>query len=116
VARKNVIPSFKMIDAQSMASNITSSTVNVQNMDIASIHVSWSGAAPVGVLTVQARNGAQDPWYDLDFGSPISVSGSPGDHQIVLESLPFTDIQLIYTATSGTGTMTAAITAKQIGG
>lgn len=116
MARKNIIATYKMIDAGDMSGNIVSETVNVQNMDLAGIHVSWSGSSPVGTITVQARNGAADSWYDLTFPAPISVSGNTGDHQIVLASLPFTDIQLTYTASSGSGDLTARITAKQLGG
>lgn len=116
MARKNIVPSFKMIDAASVASNLTSAIVNVQNMDKAAIHVEWAGASPVGALTVEARNGAEDTWYELAFGSAISISGNTGDHQIVFNELPFTDIRLQYAATSGTGTLDATITLKQVGG
>lgn len=117
MARKNLIPSFKLIDAEAMDGNITSEVVNVQNMDIASIHLAWSaGSTPVGTVTVQARNGASDTWYDLDFGSAISVSGNSGDHQIILSEMPFTDIKVTYTRSSGDGTLNGYITAKQIGG
>jgi len=116
VARKNVIPSYKLIDAGDMSGNVTSSVVNVQNMDIASLHLSWAGTSPVGTVTVQARNGATDSWYDLDFGSAISIASNSGDHQIILQEMPFTDLKVTYTATSGTGTLTGYITAKQIGG
>lgn len=116
MARKNIVPSFKMIDAGDLSGNLTSNIVNVQNMDKASVHVEWAGTAPVGTITVQARNGASDPWYDLTFGAPIAVSGASGDHQIIFNELPFTDIQLLYAATSGSGSLTATVTLKQVGG
>ena len=116
MARKNIVPSFKMLDAASLGGNLTSAVVNVQNMDLASIHLKWTGTAPVGVITVEARNGSADPYYTLDFGSAINISGASGDHQIVLSSMPFTDIRLQYFFTSGSGSLTATITAKQIGG
>lgn len=118
MARKNIVASYDMFGASgtSLAATVESSTVNVQNLDSAGIHVSWTGSSPVGVITVQARNGSDDSWYDLDFGSTISVSGNTGNHQIVFNSLPFTDIKMTYTRTSGTGTIHAKITAKQLGG
>lgn len=114
--RKNVVKSYDMLSAASMASDQTSAATNVINMDKASIHVSWTGSSPVGTLSVQARNGELDSWYDLDFGGVISVSGASGDHQIILNELPFTDIRLTYTATSGSGSITARISMKQVGG
>lgn len=116
MARKNIVPSYKMVDAADASSNITSEIVNVQNMDKASVHVEWAGAAVTGTITIEARNGEKDPWYTLSFGSPILVTGNSGNHQIVLNELPFTDIRLQYVASSGTGAMTATITLKQIGG
>lgn len=116
MARKNIVPSFKMLDGANASGNLTSEVVNVQNMDKASIHVEWAGTSPVGTITIEARNGSQDPWYELSFGSAISVTGNSGNHQIVLNELPFTDIRLQYTAGSGTGSMDATITLKQVGG
>jgi hypothetical protein len=115
MGRKSVVPGFKMIDSGNLSGNIVSSIVSVKNLDKASIHLDWSGSSPVGTITVSARNGETDSWYTLDFGSAISISGNSGDHQIVLNELPFTDIRLDYTATSGTGTLDASITAKVLG-
>lgn len=115
MGRKNVVKSYSMFKAADISGTVTSETVNVINLDKASIHVTWSGTAPEGTITVQARNGDNDPWYDLDFGSTIPVTGNSGSHQILFLELPFTDIQMIYTSTSGTGTMDARISAKVLG-
>lgn len=104
-----------MIDSQSMGADVTSSVVNVQNLDQGSIIVEWSGTSPVGEITVEARNGEQSNWYELDFNSTISISGNTGTHQVVFNSMPFTDIRLQYNRTSGTGTLDAVITAKSVG-
>ena len=116
MARKSVLKTFDMVaDGNDMSENITSSIVNVENLDKASIHVSWAGSSPVGPITIEARNGADDTWYTLDFGAAISVSGNSGDHQIQFTELFFTDIRLQYADGGGTGTMTARITAKATG-
>lgn len=116
MARKNIVASYAMIDAGDLSGNLTSEIVNVQNMDKGSVHLSWAGASPVGVVTVQARNGANDAWFNLSMGSAIAISGSSGDHQLIFNEMPFTDIRLQYTSTSGTGSMDAIITLKQTGG
>lgn len=115
MGRKNVVKSFKMIDAGDLSGSITSSVVNVINLDKASIHLIWSGSSPVGVITVEARNGELDSWYELDLGSAINISGASGDHQLVFNEIPFTDIRLQYTFTSGTGSIDALISMKTIG-
>ena len=116
MGRKNVVKSFKMLDAVDISSSQTSDATNVINLDTASIHVVWSaGSSPVGTITVEARNGENDSWYELDFGSTISVSGASGDHQIMLNEMPFTDIRILYTATSGSATLTATLTMKTMG-
>ena len=116
MARKNVVKAYKMIDAGDLSGNIQSNTTSVINMDKASISVQWTGSSPVGTFEVLARNGEDDAWQALDFGAAISVSGNSGDHRIVLNELPFTDLRVDYTSTSGTGSVTATITAKQVGG
>lgn len=116
MARKSVLKSYKMINSGDLSSDITSSETSVINLDKASIVIAWTGSSPVGTIEVQARNGDQDTWRALDLGAAVSVSGNSGNHRIVLNETPFTDIRIVYTASSGTGTVDAIITAKQVGG
>lgn len=116
MARKNT-HSHKMLDAVSAGSNQTSEPTSVLGMDKASIFVEWSaGTSPVGTITVEARNSPVGTWYTLDFISTISVSGPSGSHQIYFTELPFQDIRIKYTRTSGTATLNATIVIKQVGG
>lgn len=125
MGRKSVVNGFPMINGianpNNLSASFTSNLSSVKNLDYASIHIDWTGTAPVGVITVEARNGddlnnsARDDWYELDMGAPVTISGSSGDHQLVFVYLPFTDIRLVYTRTSGTGTINAFITSKTEG-
>jgi len=116
MARKNT-HSHKMINATSMGATITSAATSVKNMDKAGILVEWSaGSTPVGVITVQARFSPTGNYVDLDFGSAINVSGNSGSHQIRLDELPFQDIRVVYTRTSGSGTLNVTVVIKQVGG
>lgn len=116
MGRKNIVKSFKMFDAVELSSSQTSAATNVINLDTASIHLVWSaGSSPVGDITVEARNGEDDSWYELDFGSTISISGASGDHQLMLNEMPFTDIRIVYTRTSGSATLDAVLTMKTTG-
>lgn len=113
--RKNVVKSFKMLDDVSMASSATSSEVNVVNLDQASIVVDWSGSSVNGAVVVQAKNGADGVWFDLDFGSAIALSTDSGSHTLILSEMPHYAIQIKYNRSAGTGTLNATIVAKTVG-
>jgi hypothetical protein len=113
---RRVIQGFKMFDAVALSADRTSATTNCEHLDCSSIHVVWSaGSTPVGAITVQARNGEEDSWRTIDFGDPISISGASGEHEILFNQMPFTEIRLVYTRSSGTATLTAIISAKSVG-
>lgn len=104
-----------IINAQSMAGNISSSAVNINETMLGGIQAIWTGTAPVGTLTVQVSN-AQPPTSDTDytdFGS-LAVSGNSGSDAFNLELLGFAYVRLVYTRTSGTGTMTATCNRKSL--
>jgi hypothetical protein len=125
MGRKSVLHSFKMIDAATMVGNITSAEVDVSQLDGASVHISWASSSIVGEIKVEAINGDKDltsnvdpsslNWYELDFNDTLVVNVDNSNMQIVFSALPFTKIRLKYVATSGTGSLTATITAKSIG-
>lgn len=115
MSRKNVVKSYKMLDGAALNASQASAPTSVINQDKASIHLQWAGASGTSTVTVQARNGELDPWYDLDFGSAISITGASGEHQLIFNELPFTEIRINSSAASG-GTVTATITMKQVGG
>lgn len=115
MGRKNIVKSFAMFDSTDISTNQTSEITRVITLDQASIHLSWTGTSPVGTITVEARNGDDDSWFELDLGGTVSISGNSGDHQIIFSEMPFTDIRLQYASTSGTGNMDAKLTMKVIG-
>lgn len=123
MSRKGVIKSYPMLSSVSLATNQTQTTpTSVINLDKASIRVNWTGVSPVGTLVVQARNTAVDAalapagdWFALDFGAPIDISGNSGEHLLIFNELPHNELRLVYTATSGTGNLTAMLSAKVVG-
>lgn len=125
MARKNVVSAFSMITDGDLSADITSLPTDVKNLDKASIRLAWDVAgSPVGVVTIEALqekdNTAESEdeanWFTLEFGSIINIDNTETDHQILFNELPFDKIRLKYTATSGSGTLNAKITAKQVGG
>ena len=119
MARKNVLKTYKMFNSEDISTSATSGVTNTSNLDKASIYLEWTGAAPVGTITVEATN--DDPnssspvWKTVDFGSSIDISGASGNHDLIFNEMPFNAIRLQYTSTSGTGTLNATIHAKTQG-
>lgn len=115
MSRKQVLYGFQIYNSVDLSSSQTSAEVEVGQADYGSIFVSWSGSAINGTLEVQAKNGVNGTYRALDFGSVISLTGSPGNHDIILNEMPFTHLKLVYTRSAGTGSMTASITTKSKG-
>jgi hypothetical protein len=129
VGRKNVVHQYNMLDGQTvnMSSSITSNITNVEQFDKCSIHLTWT-AGPAGTFKLQARNGGNpatpglpkakidDSWYDLDFGSTMSITGTDSEILIQLMELPFTDIRLVYTASSGSASDLKALLSQKVTG
>lgn len=103
-----------MFDAVSIATNQTSNPTSLIRVDRAHILIEWSGAA-VGNLKVQARHHSMSnpgSWFDLSGLDIIPISGGPGTHEILFNTISFEEIRLVYTASSSTGSLTATIEAK----
>lgn len=114
MARKNLIYSFPLINAE-ITADTTSPSTNVSQLDQASIDLRWAGSTLVATAQVQVKNGENAEWRVLDFGSPITISGANGAHEIILLTMPFTDLRMFLDVSSGTGSVTAIITAKSVG-
>jgi hypothetical protein len=104
-----------MFDNQIVSTTQNSPSTNVQQLDQASIDLRWSASTLVANVVVQAKNGQYADWRDIDFGSPITISGSSGAHEVLFLAMPFTDLRLRVVVVSGSGTVDAVITAKTVG-
>lgn len=123
MARKNVVSAFPMITDGDMSSDITSEITDVKHLDVATIRLQWTTVGtPVGVVNIQAlqeKDGittSDADWFNVDLDAVIVIDNTESEHQILFEQLPFDKIRLKYNRTSGTGTMNAKISAKQVGG
>jgi len=103
-------------------SSITSSVTNIQRLDNIGIQFNWSGA-PVGDFAVQiSADYAQDTegnvtnagnWTPITLSpSPATSSGSPIYIDMFQLSAPW--LRVVYTRTSGSGTLQATIVGKMI--
>lgn len=118
MGHKNLLNGAIIFNGQdaSVSFDSKSNPINTSLFDATGIQVSWTGN-PVGILKVFVSNDQTKPskWSLLDFGAPIPVDATNSDLIIEINSR-FSWIALDYTATSGTGTLTAKLTAKEYGG
>jgi hypothetical protein len=96
---------------------------NLDWLDNAGIIFTYTGNL-VGTLVVYASNDKAEEnltrlpenWSTLDFGSAITgIDGTNTPVTLNLKFLPFSWIAIGYTATSGTGVITAKLTSKMVG-
>lgn len=117
-----------VIDAADMATDIISEATILQSLSCGSYTVTWSGASPVGSLTLQvsddykiAPNGTVEnagTWIDAPVSesgttlTSIPITGNSGDGYIEILGTGAYAMRLYYAAASGDGTMTAKVTGK----
>lgn len=123
MASRPIFSPYSVITNGNMAGNITSAVTVIQNLSMISYDVSWTGSTPVGVMSVQVSNTYSQNmdgtvknagnWSTLLL-SPANpaVSGNTGNGAIDVMATGFYAIRLVYTRTSGTGTMNATINGK----
>ena len=109
-----------------MSGNLESLVTIKNNMPIIGYGISWSGTAPVGVIqclcsndySIDAEGNVKNAgtWNIVPFSvsgtivTSLPVSGSPGNGYIDIDVLSAYAIKLSYTATSGSGKLSALIT------
>jgi len=113
MSRKSFIKSFPAFLNDDATTTLTSPESSVLLLDRASYHIRFS-TANSGTFTVQAKNGEEDEFYDLDFGVPLTIT-SETEAVIRLDEMPFTIVRILWEPSSGAGTLTARLTAKSLG-
>ncbi len=107
----------------SMAASITSEVTIIQKLSMISYDISWSaGSTPVGSMTIQVSNTYRQNsdgtvadagnWTTLTLSAATPVSGTTGNGMIDVDATGAYAIRLVYTRSSGSGTMSATISAK----
>ncbi len=96
----------------SMGTTITGPTTTIDRMDDICYQVKWVSSDAVGVISVQGSVDGTN-FEDLTFNPTLTQPASNnGSYLINLGLVPFPFIRLKYTRTSGTGTLTAYMSAK----
>lgn len=119
----NLLAPFHVVVAQSMASSFNGAPVECENQDNVGFQLNWTGT-PTGTFGVQIsidhKQDAQGNvtvagnWITLPLNPSISATGSPDSAYIDLNQMSASYIRLTYTASSGTGTVDAFVTAKGV--
>lgn len=122
MASRPQIRPFKVIEDGNMSASITSDVTIIDNLSMIGYDISWSGSSPVGVMSVQVSNSysinadgsVRDAgnWTTVTLSSTPSVSGNTGNGFVDVDATGAYAIRLVFTRTSGTGTMQAYICSK----
>ncbi len=103
-----------LIQDGDMSDDLASEAVPTQWKDNIGIQVKWSGT-PTGVLDVQV---SMDPdnlgWESVPFASVDQPAGAAGSDWFEINQSPAGFVRLVYTSTSGTGTLQAKIACKSV--
>lgn len=112
-----------------MSGSLTSSPTIIQSLSMPTYQLSWTGSTPVGTVSVQVSNdfslypdgtvknaGTWDSLYLVVGTSPasqtIAISGNTGHGFIDVPLTGAYACRLIYTRSSGTGTLNVTFSAK----
>jgi len=119
----NILFPVHIFNAASMATSLTSPVVEIRNQDNVGIQLHWTGA-PVGDFDFQiSSDHAQDSqgnvtnagnWVSLPLSPAISAAGSADDAYVDLNQMSAMYCRVVYTRTSGTGSLSGVIVAKGI--
>lgn len=121
---------FAVISAGAMVSNITSLVTIIPSLSMPSYSYSWSGSSPVGTIAVQISNDYSvlpngnvnnaGTWTSIycnfngssTLANSVAVSGNTGTGFIDVPLTGAYAIRTIYTASTGTGSLTSLINCK----
>ncbi len=117
MARKSVVLPFKAVDGGDMSSDITGTATDVTYLDNVGYQVIFTGT-PTGTFSVEGTIDGEN-WTalsirDADNLEP-SASGSAGSLMINLNQIPYRSVRPVYTATSGSGSLTIIVLCKTVG-
>jgi hypothetical protein len=114
MSAKGILNPYPVITAEDMSADITSLPSVVTSLDNIAYQVVYTGS-PVGVFNVEASLDGTN-WTVLVFEAEINTTNSPSPFLININQLPYAQVRLTYTADSGSGSLSAMVMAKRLGG
>lgn len=129
MSSRTTLRPYSVITNGAMVGDITSLVTILQSITGVSYQLSWSGSTPVGAASVQVSNDYAlnadgqtvrnaGTWTTLEInvnGTPATsapITGNTGSGFIDVEKTIAYAIRLVYTHTSGTGSLQATINGK----
>lgn len=120
---QNPLLSFHLVSAASMVSTVTSKAQACQYQDNVGIQLIWTGT-PTGTFDVQVSiNHAQDfqgnittagTFTSLTLSPVPAAAGSAGSYYVDLNQLSAPYYRIVYTPSSGTGTLDIYVSGKGV--
>jgi hypothetical protein len=119
---KRILPPYQIVGGTGTKSvsgtmtgtaTINSIATNISNLDNVSIQISWTGT-PTGTISVLSSVDGTNyvtVMSTSDIGQPAGVAGG---YLISLNQMPFPWVRLQYVNASGSGTLSAWISGKEI--
>lgn len=104
------VKNSKIVNEADMSTSITSTVEDLSNITNYSVHAVWTGT-PTGTLDLQASNDGVN--FISLLGSLINTGGAAGQHMFEVTSTSMDKVRLVYTFSSGSGTLTATYSAKR---
>lgn len=109
--RANTAASGVTSGAMSGTSTVYSQIVDVHTIDNCGLELTWTGT-PTGNIQILASSSGTS-FYPISFSPSLEQpAGSAGGYLINLNQFPWQYIMVEYTNTSGSGSLTAYLTAK----
>ncbi len=123
-SRKNILPPASIVTAGDMSqASLTSLVTNIQYLDNICVELVFTGT-PTGTFEIQGSLDYQRDlngnvtnaghWVPITLPTPPIASGAAGDILIDMNQLSFPYIRVVYTRTSGSGSLNAYIGGKQL--
>lgn len=104
---------YQLLDNADATTTQTTAVSNINSADKLSYHIKFS-TNNSGTFDVQVRNNEADDWASLNFGSPLTMTAD-NEALFLLSEVPFHQIRLVWTPSSGAGTMDCWIKSKSVG-
>ncbi len=122
--RKNTLTPYQIFNAVTMGASATSPVIVIAYMDNIGIQLQWTGT-PVGTFSfeVSLDYAASQPggavsnsgtWIPLNVSPAITAAGVDDQAYVDINQSGATAIRIKYTRTSGTGSLTGYVAAKQV--
>jgi hypothetical protein len=110
VHRKTILEAFTLVSAQPLTASFQSKPTTIKYMDRAYLLISCTGT-PTGTVTVQASPDGVT-WADMPLGLN-GLAGSAQNYHVDIQQTAAALIRINYNFSSGSGFMTATVTAKE---